>query len=324
MPRGLAGKRGSAAVIPLVVIVGPTAVGKSEVAVGVAGIIGAEIVSGDSMQVYRGMDIGTAKLRPEERKGIPHHLLDIVDPDEEYNVARFQTDAREVIAAIWQRRRLPVLVGGTGLYVRAVIDGYTFGEPGADVELRARLARIARTRGTEALHSELTRLDPVSADRIHRNDQRRLIRALEIFYRTGTPASLQQGRGARSEYDVLFVGLDAPRQEVYARIDRRVDKMIEQGLVCEVGGLLQRGCGTELVSMQGLGYRQIAGYIKGEYDLAEAVRQLKRDTRHFAKRQWTWFRRDARIQWLERGENTSTSGLVERIASIIAGKWDSW
>ncbi|GAW91493.1 tRNA (adenosine(37)-N6)-dimethylallyltransferase MiaA [Calderihabitans maritimus] len=309
---------------PLVVIVGPTAVGKSKIAVEVAGKIDGEIVSADSMQVYRFMDIGTAKTRETERytgdgKYIPHHLLDFKDPKESFSVAEFQKLAREKIEEIYRRGKLPMLVGGTGLYVRSVIDPYTFTELEVDWEIRRRLKKQAAERGNLWLHRQLAEVDPVSAAKIHPNDLRRVIRALEVYYRTGQPLSKSHrvGREENKNYRVCMIGLYMDRKKLYQRINQRVDEMIATGLVEEVRKLLEMGYSPQLPALQGLGYKQIVGYLKGEYSLEEAIRLLKRDTRRFAKRQLTWFRRDKRIRWFDVDVYSNIQPLVELIVGEI-------
>lgn len=303
--------------IPLVVIVGATAVGKSAIGVQVARTIGGEVISGDSMQVYRGMDVGTAKLTPAEMQGVPHHLIDILDPVEPFSAADFQERAHRLIREIDGRGKIPLLVGGTGLYVQSVVDEYDFPEMGVDLDLRERLRREADAIGPDHLHALLSRVDPTAAARIHPNDRKRMIRALEVYHLTGRPIS-SYGRVARQEYRPLMFGIAMDRDRLYRRIDERVDGMFASGLVDEVRGLLDRGCGPDLNSMQGLGYRQVAGYLLGRYNLAEAVRSVKRETRKFAKRQQTWFRRDPRIMWLEMGENSSNDEKNANIREIGA------
>ncbi len=307
---------------PLVVIVGPTAVGKTAVGIGVARRLGGEILSGDSMQVYRLMDIGTDKPTVEERRGVPHHLIDIVYPHEDFSVADFQRRASMAIADIWGRGRLPLLVGGTGLYISAVIQGYYFPELPADRGLRALLTARAREQGGEELHRELLGIDPDTARRVHPHDLRRLVRALEVYYRTGRSlSSFKREQSGRSPYDLLVLGLIMDRQTIYRWIEKRVDRMLERGLVEEVAGLLGQGYHEKLKPMQGLGYKELAAYLLGRSTLAEAVRLLKRNTRHLAKRQLTWFRRDPRIHWLSLEEDTKVDDVVAKIVRLIAGKW---
>lgn len=283
----------------LLVILGPTATGKTEVAIEVALLTGGEVVSADSMLIYKYMDIGTAKPKPEERKGVTHHLIDIVLPDEEFSVAHYQTRALAAIEDILRRGKLPILAGGTGLYISSIIYGYKFGEVGIDYEVRAKLRRYALQHGNEALHNRLKQVDPVTAARLHPNDQKRIIRALEIYEKTGKPMSaFTANERKQSRFNVKLFGLYMPREELYNRVNKRVEKMLDEGLVDEVKRLLELGYDTHLVSMQGLGYKEIASFLKGEINFERAVYLIKRDTRRFAKRQLTWFRRDPRIKWI--------------------------
>ncbi|MEW6447252.1 MAG: tRNA (adenosine(37)-N6)-dimethylallyltransferase MiaA [Bacillota bacterium] len=297
---------------PLLVIAGPTATGKSAVAIEVALRVNGEIVSADSMMVYRGMDIGTAKPTPAERRGVPHHLIDVVDPDEDFSVAAFQKLARESIREINERGRLPVLAGGTGLYIRAVIEGFRL-PGGADKELRRRLTEEGKRYGVSRLHERLRAVDPEAAARIHPNNLKRVIRAIEVYYQTGTPISLAAS-SAEPGYDALLIGLYLERQELYRRIEARVDAMIAAGLVDEVRRLIAGGLRRDATAMQALGYKEIAAYLAGEISFEEAVRLLKRNTRRFAKRQFTWFKRDKRIHWLNVADFPSTEALAEEIA----------
>lgn len=307
---------------PLLVILGPTAAGKTEVAIETALRFHGEIISGDSMQVYRGMDIGTAKPTMEERRGVPHHLIDILDPDQAFSVADFQARVEALIPEIAARGKLPILAGGTGLYLRAVTTEYTFTETHTDWDLRRRLAEEADRLGEESLHRRLAEVDPIAASKIHPNDRRRVIRALEVYYQTGEPiSSLQTAEAGKSKWDLLLIGLTMDRDLLYRRIEQRVDRMVEDGLVEEVRHLLLSGHSRDLFSMQSLGYREIASYLKGEIPLEEAIALVKRNTRRFAKRQMTWFRRDEGIVWLELGESTDKSRAVEEIARMVEGKW---
>jgi len=286
-------------------IVGPTAVGKTAISVLVASQIEAEIISVDSMQVYRGMDIGTAKIREEEMYSpqgikIPHHLIDLVNPDKDFSVADFQEMAREKIWEINQRGRIALLVGGTGLYLNAVIDNYDFIEMEIDWKYRKNLENQVMKFGYEHLHSQLTEIDPETAAKLHPKDTRRIIRALEIYAKTGkTVSELQFSSKPPPLYNMVLTGLTMERNILYERINDRVDKMMEEGLVDEVMGLLSKGYDLKLNPMQSLGYRQISAYLTGTLTREEAVNILKRDTRRYAKRQMTWFKRDERIKWFE-------------------------
>lgn len=304
--------------LPLLVILGPTAVGKTAVAVKVARRLQGEIISADSMQVYRHLDIGTAKPTRAEQQGVPHHLLDVVDPDEEFNVARFQAEVNALIPQIAARGHLSLLVGGTGLYIRAVVDNYAFGPGGRNPTLRAALQAQAAEVGSAALHAELARVDPEAAARIHPADTRRIIRALEVKTTTGRAIS-QSGRGLPL-YRTLQIGLIRDRARLYAAIDARVDKMLAGGLVEETKWLLEQGYPETLPALQALGYKELIPYLRGLLTLEEAARILKQQTRRFAKRQLTWFRRDRRIIWLNRDNFTSEEALVEEITALAEGK----
>ncbi|WP_123931162.1 tRNA (adenosine(37)-N6)-dimethylallyltransferase MiaA [Thermodesulfitimonas autotrophica] len=301
--------------LPLLVITGPTATGKSAVAVEVALRVGGEVISADSMMVYRGMDIGTAKPTPAERKGVPHYLIDVVDPEEDFSVAAFQALAREHIQEINARGRLPILTGGTGLYIRAVVEGFRFAG-GVNRELRRRLAEEARRFGPLYLHERLQAVDPEAAARIHPHNVKRVIRALEVFYQTGKPISAAATTAA-PRYDALVFGLYLEREELYRRIEARVDAMLAAGLVDEVKRLLARGVPREATAMQALGYKEIAAYLKGEVTFEEAVRLLKRNTRRFAKRQFTWFKREEGIRWLDVAAYPGPAAIAEEIAAQV-------
>jgi len=306
---------------PLVVITGPTATGKSEVGVLVAGKVGGEIVSADSMLVYRGMDIGTAKPTSSQMRNIPHHLIDIVGPDQEYNVALFQKQARVIIADIMRRNKIPVLVGGTGLYIRAVIDDYDFSGSEGNESYRKALHKEAMEHGPELLHKRLSEVDPRAASKLHPKDVRRVIRALEVYKFTGKPISSYHTIAQSSQpiYNLLMFGLTMDREMLYRKIERRVDSMIAAGLVEEVQGLLNRGFSPELSSMRGLGYKEIVAYLTGRLSLDQAVDILKRNTRRFAKRQMTWFRRDERIRWFHVDRCGGLDVIVQEITRMIEG-----
>jgi tRNA dimethylallyltransferase len=303
---------GSEAQSPLVVIVGPTAVGKTRLALRLAGELGAEIVSADSRQVYRGMDIGTDKPTAEERQRVPHHLVDIVDPDEKLTLARYQDMAYAAIEDVLARGKVPLLVGGTGLYIKAVVEGWSIPRVKPNEALRAELVREAEVKGEEALHARLRQVDPVAAEKIDPRNVRRVIRALEVYLETGEPISELQRRKP-PPYRILQIGLTMDRVALYQRIDQRVDRMIERGLVEEVRGLMEQGYGRELPAMSGLGYRQIGCYLRGEISLAEAIRLIKRDTRRFVRQQYNWFRLDdERIHWFQ-----ALDDPYERVKGVI-------
>jgi tRNA dimethylallyltransferase len=284
---------------PLVALVGPTAVGKTKLSLELARATGAEIVSADSRLVYRGMDIGTAKPSVAERKGIQHHLIDISDPDRTITLAEYQQRAYAAIEGIVQRGNVPLLVGGSGQYVHAILEGWRIPRVEPDPALRAELERIARTCGPPALHSRLERLDPTAAERIDYRNVRRVVRALEVTLLTGQPISEIQGKSP-PPYRILHIGVTLTRAALYARIDSRIDEMLDTGLVDEVRGLAAAGYHWRLPSMQGLGYRQIGLYLRGEVTLQESVKLIRRETRRFARQQGTWFRLDdPLIHWFD-------------------------
>ncbi|QDX94871.1 tRNA dimethylallyltransferase [Brevibacillus laterosporus] len=307
----------------LVVIVGPTAVGKTALSLQLAQQFNGEIISGDSMQVYRGMDIGTAKASDEERAIVPHHLIDIMNPDEEYSVAIFQQQARRLITQINQRNHLPIIVGGTGLYIQSVTHDYQFSEADQDAEMRDRLQKYADVEGVEALHRRLREHDPITADRLHPNDVRRVIRAIEIYELTGKRMSDFQNQAAYSPYNLKIIGLTMDRAKLYERVNQRVDVMIEAGLVEEVRILLDQGYSADLVAMQGLGYKELIPYLYGEITLDKAISDIKQRTRHFAKRQLTWFRRMPQLEWYDMTNPDSYEQVVETITSALEGKFHS-
>jgi len=297
--------------IPLVIITGPTAVGKTDLAIRTALELNSEIVSADSMQIYRYMNIGTAKPSLEERQGIAHHMIDIVDPDEEYSVARYQVEARETIEQIYRKGKIPILTGGTGLYINSVIMPMDFTEAAEDPQYREELRLLAAEKGNEYVHQMLVNIDPETAAKLHPNDIRRVIRALEVFYLTGRRMSdyRQDFANMESQYDIVYLGLNMNRDDLYERINKRVDKMIDSGLLDEVRNLMEMGYTKNLISMQGLGYKEMIRYLEGRCTLDESIEVLKRDTRRYAKRQLTWFRRDKRIEWLDLDNLTNRDRL---------------
>jgi len=294
---------------PLVVIVGPTAVGKTELAVCLAETVGGEIVSADSRQVYRGMDIGTAKATSEEQARAAHHLIDVADPDETLGLAQFQELAYAAIAEISARGRVPLLVGGTGQYVMAVVEGWKVPRVQPDEALRRDLYQQAEAEGADALHARLAALDPVAAGKIDARNVRRVVRALEVCLSTGAPISEQRGKSP-PPYRLLMLGLRISRTELYRRIDERVERMMAAGLEDEVRGLVAAGYGFDLSSMSGVGYGQFAPYLAGEASLEDVVREIKRATRRFVRHQGTWLREgDARIHWLVAAADPCSAAL---------------
>lgn len=304
---------------PLLVLVGPTAVGKTSLSLRLAEALNGEVVSADSMQVYIGMDIGTAKPTREERARVVHHLIDVVEPTEPFSVARYAELAHQAIAAIHTRGHLPILTGGTGLYIRAVVDGLPLPPAPPNPEIRARLAEEARRLGPAALHERLARVDPVSAARLHPNDLRRIIRALEIYETTGRPRSATQApSGAASRYRAHWFGLTRPRASLYKRIDERVEAQIAAGLVQEVQALRARGWNPRATSVQALGYKEILDYLDGKVTLEEAKARLKKATRQYAKRQLSWWRADRRIRWINLDDWTEEEACCWIVQAFLA------
>ncbi|WP_343209105.1 tRNA (adenosine(37)-N6)-dimethylallyltransferase MiaA [Anaerolentibacter hominis] len=306
---------------PLIILTGPTAVGKTALSVRLAQLIGAEIVSADSMQVYKRMDIGTAKIRPEEMGGIAHYLIDVLEPSREYNVARFQQDAKDAVRSIHARGKIPIIAGGTGFYIQALLYDIDFSEE-PENEIRAELETLAGEKGEQYLYEMLVEADPDSAKIIHPHNRKRVIRALEYFRINGRPISAHncEQREKESPYRFVYFVLSDDRTKLYERIDRRVDQMLSDGLVQEVRSLLDEGLDRNLTSMQGLGYKEIAAYLAGECTLEEAVYILKRDTRHFAKRQLTWFKRERDVTWLNREDYRSEDEILARMAAVLKEK----
>ena len=287
---------------PLIVLTGPTAVGKTGLSIQLAKRIGGEIVSADSMQVYRYMNIGSAKIMPEEMEGVPHHLVDILDPREDFHIVRFQEMALEAMKGIYERGHIPMLVGGTGFYIQSVTRGIDFTRADQMDDRRKELEYLAEEYGAEYLHSLLSEKDPAAAASIHPHNIKRVIRALEFYEQNQKPISQHnlEERQKESPYALSYFVLNMPRELLYRRIDERVDRMMEEGLLQEVQMLLDMGVHRPMTSMQAIGYKEIADYLEGVYPLEEAVRVLKRDTRHFAKRQLTWFRREPDIIWVDK------------------------
>lgn len=298
--------------LPLLILTGPTAVGKTELSIALAKEVGGEIISADSMQVYRHMDIGSAKIMPEEMQGVPHYLVDCLEPSEEFNIYLFQQLAKEAMQKIYANGHIPVIVGGTGFYIQSLLYDIRFEEE-EDHGIRAGYEKLLAQKGAEYLHSLLKEVDPASAEKIHANNAKRVIRALEFYELNHYPISEhnEEQRQKESPYDFRYFVLTDERRKLYDRIEQRVEKMLEMGLVEEVMRLKEMGYHRDMVSMQGLGYKEILDYLDGTISLSEAVYRIKRDTRHFAKRQLTWFRREKDVIWVDKQEaGTTTQELL--------------
>ena len=302
---------------PLIILAGPTAVGKTECSLLLAEKLECEIISADSMQVYRGMDIGTAKALPEERRRVPHHLIDVCDPTEECNVVRYKEEASAAIRDICSRGKIPLLTGGTGFYIQAVWKDTDFTENASDRSYREQLEAM-EAEDPGCLYRMLLACDPKAAQEIHQNNIKRVVRALEFHKASGECISDHNAREKerQSPYDFLFIVLDRDREELYRRIDRRVDLMMEAGLPEETRKLKEAGCTRKMVSMQGLGYKEMLAYLDGEYSLEETVRLIKRNTRHYAKRQLTWFKRIQETVWLNCADFADADQLSDHIVSL--------
>ena len=299
---------------PLICIVGPTAVGKTKIAIQLAQYLNAEIVSLDSRQIYREMDIGTAKPTPDQRGAVPHHLIDCVEVDQPFSVAEYQRLADAAITEIHGREKQAMAVGGAGLYFRSLIDGL-FDGPGADAEIRAKLQREADEHGNDTLHERLRQCDPETANRVHPNNRVKVIRALEVYELTGKPISAlqQQWKTDEPRYPFRAFGLNMPREILYRRIEDRVEEMVEVGLIEEVKWLLDQGYPRDCVAMQSFGYKELIEYLDGTRTFDEAIALLKQNTRRFAKRQLTWFCNDSRIEWMDISQFSSMEGIVDNL-----------
>lgn len=304
------------------ILAGPTAVGKTDLSLALARNLCGEIISADSAQVYKYMDIGTAKLKEAEMQGIKHYMIDEVTPDKDFSVAHFRERAEKYILDINERGRLPIITGGTGLYINSLLDNLDFTESISDEPFRNEMQELANEKGSAYVHAMLEAVDPQSHKKLHPNDLRRAIRALEVYRHTGKPISYfqEESRKQPPRYNYAYIMLSMDRARLYERIEQRVDIMLQQGLVEEVRGLLAMGYSSSLNSMQALGYKEISSYLRGDITLEEASRILKRDTRHYAKRQLTWFRRDQRLYWLEMDNFYKKEQLLENIIRYIAGK----
>ena len=297
---------------PLIILTGPTAVGKTALSIGLAKAVDGEIISADSMQVYRKMNIGTAKIQQSEMQGVRHHLIDILDPGEDFNVVLFKKYALEAMKDIYSRGKIPVVVGGTGFYIQALLYDINFEDNDNDMSYREELQTLAAEHGNSYIHDMLAGVDPESAENIHENNVKRVIRALEFYKKTGTKISEHNEAESQKEspYNFEYFVLNDDRQKLYDRIYRRIDIMLEDGLLDEVKSLVDEGYSRDLVSMQGLGYKEMIDYIQERYTLDEAVYTLKRDTRHFAKRQVTWFKREKQVTWVNKNEFDSEADIL--------------
>lgn len=297
---------------PLIILTGPTAVGKTSLSIGLAKALDGEIISADSMQVYRHMDIGTAKIKPEEMQGIKHYLIDEFEPADEFNVTIFQKRCKECIDDICKRGKVPIIVGGTGFYIQSVLYAIDFTETDTDTSYREELAEFAKVYGNTALHEKLAKVDEQAAKTIHPNNVKRVIRAIEYYKQTGEKISEhnEEQHKKSADYDFIYYVLSLPREILYERINKRVDGMRTAGLVEEVQKLLNAGCTREMVSMQGLGYKEIIDALEGRDSLEHAFERIKQETRHFAKRQFTWFRRERDVTWLEKDTFSDEDALL--------------
>ena len=307
----------------LIILTGPTAVGKTKLSIETARMLNAEIISADSMQVYKYMDIGTAKITKEEMEDITHYMVDELEPDEEFNVVVFKRLALKYMDEIYKKGKIPLIVGGTGFYIQALLYDIDFTEnDDDDGAIRKELEELVRVKGGEYLHSELAKVDKESADDIHPNNVKKVIRALEYYKLTGQKMSEhnKEQRQKESPYNFLYLVLNDDRQLLYDRIDKRIDIMLKDGLIDEVKSLKEKGYGKDLVSMQGLGYKEILDYLDGSSTLDEAIYILKRDTRHFAKRQLTWFRREKITIWIDKSKFESDEAILEYIKALAIDK----
>ena len=308
---------------PLIVLTGPTAVGKTKLSIALAKAVGGEIISADSMQVYQYMDIGSAKIMPEEMEGVKHYLIDELLPEEEFNIVRFQSMAKAALDEIYANGQIPIIAGGTGFYIQALLYDIDFNHQDADEAYRKELEEYANAHGNDALHARLKEIDPVSAEKIHANNVKRVIRALEYYKLTGNPISEHNEAELQKEspYNFAYFVLTDDRENLYSRIEKRVAIMMNQGLLNEVQRLKDMGYHRQMVSMQGLGYKEILDYLDGKCTLEEAVATIKLETRHFAKRQLTWFRREREVQWLDKSKfNYDEDAVLDEMCRILTDK----
>lgn len=304
---------------PLIILTGPTAVGKTELSINLAKKINGEIISADSIQVYKYMDIGSAKITESEKSGIKHYLIDELNPNESFHIVLFQKLALSYMDEIYARGKIPIIVGGTGFYIQSILYDVDFDESVIDKRYRQELERLAKEKGNSYLHEMLSEVDQEAAIKIHENNVKRIIRALEFYKETGLKISEHNKEQSekKSPYNFIYFVLNDKREDIYARINKRVDQMIEKGLVDEVKGLIEKGYTRDLVSMQGLGYKEITSYLEGDLSLEEAIYILKRDTRHFAKRQITWFKREKDVTWINRWEYDDEDSILSYMISKI-------
>lgn len=308
---------------PMIILSGPTAVGKTALSIELAKRVNGAIISADSMQVYKYMDIGSAKIMPEEMEGVKHYLIDELMPEDEFNIVVFQKMAKAALEEIYANGQIPIIAGGTGFYIQALLYDIDFENQDCDESYRKELEQIAKEQGNDVLHARLKEVDPVSAEKIHANNVKRVIRALEFYHLTGKPISEhnEEEHQKESPYNFAYFVLTDDRENLYKRIDQRVDLMLEHGLVKEVQKLKDMGYHREMVSMQGLGYKEILDYLDGKCTLDEAVYILKRETRHFAKRQLTWFRRERDVVWLDKSQyNYDESAVLDEMCRILNTK----
>ena len=308
---------------PLIVLTGPTAAGKTHLSIALAKAVNGEIISADSMQVYKYMDIGSAKIRPEEMQGVKHYLVDELLPEEEFHIVKFQQMAKAAMEEIYAKGKVPILVGGTGFYIQAITKDIDFTQAEQENGYRRELEQLAAEKGNDYLHTMLQEVDPVSAKEIHANNVKRVIRALEFYHQNQSPISAhnQEQKEHETPYNLAYFVLNVPRELLYKRIDDRIDEMMEEGLLEEVEQLKKRGCHRGMVSMQGLGYKEILDYLDGSCSLEEAVYVIKRETRHFAKRQLTWFRREKDVIWLDKSEfNDREDQMLQKMTDVLHEK----
>lgn len=307
---------------PLIVLTGPTAVGKTDLSIKLAKAVNGAIISADSMQVYRYMDIGSAKITKEEMQGVTHYLIDELLPEEEFHIVRFQEMAKRAMEEIYANGQIPIITGGTGFYIQALLYDIDFQSENGDKAFREEMEKFAEEQGAHALHEKLKEIDPVSYDTIHENNVKRVIRALEFYHMNHFPISAhnEEEKAKESPYNFAYFVLNDDREDLYRRIEKRVDIMIEQGLEKEVRELVKRGYTRDMVSMQGIGYKEMIDYINGEYSLADAIYIIKRETRHFAKRQLTWFRREREVIWLDKTKLKTDEDMLSYMNCVLEQK----